>query len=176
VDGGDQPSVVPRSATIWFHFRERNGALTKEQRDAAVKMARGAALMTRTGVDTITTVGAACSRHFNRPVAGATYANTERVGLPEWSEADQALARAIQEERGSEAEGLATEIRELQGPVDLERSLGGGSDDIGDSSWNRPTVTLRYPSDITGLPGHNWANGISMATPVPPKVAAAGGG
>jgi aminobenzoyl-glutamate utilization protein B len=174
VDGGDQPNVVPQSATIWFYFRERNHELTKEQYDAAVKMARGAALMTGTEVDTIMTVGAAYSRHFNRPVAEATYANIERVGLPEWSEADQALARAIQEELGSEPEGLATEIRELQGPVDLERSLGGGSDDIGDISWNMPTVTLRYPSNITGLPGHNWANGISMATPIAHKGAVAG--
>ncbi len=173
-DGGDQPNVVPQTATIWFYFRERNYELTKQQYDAAVQMARGAALMTGTEVDTIQTVGAAYSRHFNRPVAEATYANIERVGLPEWSEADQTLAQALQEELGSEPEGLATEIRELAGPVDLDRSLGGGSDDIGDISWNMPTVTLRYPSNITGLPGHNWANGIAMATPIAHKGAVAG--
>jgi len=173
-DGGDQPNVVPQTATIWFYFRERNYELTKQQYDAAVQMARGAALMTGTEVDTIQTVGAAYSRHFNRPVAEATYANIERVGLPEWSDADQTLARALQEELGSEPEGLATEIRELAGPVDLDRSLGGGSDDIGDISWNMPTVTLRYPSNITGLPGHNWANGIAMATPIAHKGAVAG--
>ena len=51
---------------------------------------------------------------------------------------------------------------------------GGGSDDIGDVSWNVPTVTLRFPSNIPGLPGHNWANAISMATPVAHKGATAG--
>ncbi|MCA1791603.1 MAG: hypothetical protein LC667_17655, partial [Thioalkalivibrio sp.] len=71
-------------------------------------------------------------------------------------------------------EGLASEIPEITGPVDLERSLGGGSDDIGDVSWNMPTVTLRYPSNIPGGPGHNWANGISMATPIAHKGAVAG--
>jgi aminobenzoyl-glutamate utilization protein B len=58
--------------------------------------------------------------------------------------------------------------------VDLDRSLGGGSDDIGDISWNMPTVTLRYPSNIPGGPGHNWANGIAMATPIAHKGAVAG--
>ena len=57
--------------------------------------------------------------------------------------------------------------RRLQGPV--EDNPGGGSDDIGDISWNVPTVTLRYPSNIPGLPGHNWANAISMATPIAHK-------
>ena len=51
---------------------------------------------------------------------------------------------------------------------------GGGSDDIGDVSWNVPTVTLRFPSNIPGLPGHNWANAISMATPIAHKGATAG--
>ena len=52
--------------------------------------------------------------------------------------------------------------------------MGGGSDDIGDVSWNVPTVTLRYPSNIPGLPGHNWANAIAMATPIAHKGVVAG--
>jgi aminobenzoyl-glutamate utilization protein B len=68
---------------------------------------------------------------------------------------------------------LRTKLREsLQGPV--TENNGGGSDDIGDISWNVPTVTLRYPSNIPGLPGHNWANAISMATPIAHKGVTAG--
>ena len=52
--------------------------------------------------------------------------------------------------------------------------MGGGSDDIGDISWNVPTVTLRYPSNIPGLPGHNWSNAIAMATPIAHKGVQAG--
>ena len=52
--------------------------------------------------------------------------------------------------------------------------MGGGSDDIGDVSWVVPTVTLRYPSNIPGGPGHNWANAIAMATPIAHKGAMAG--
>jgi type VI secretion system protein ImpC len=50
----------------------------------------------------------------------------------------------------------------------------GGSDDIGDISWVVPTVTLRFPSNIPGLPGHHWSNAIAMATPIAHKGATAG--
>jgi aminobenzoyl-glutamate utilization protein B len=175
VDGGDQPNVVPQTATIWFYFRERDYELTKEQYDAAALMAQGAALMTGTQVDTIMTVGSAWSRHFSKPVAEKTFANIQTVGMPEWSEDDIRFAEAFQEEMGVEVTGLETEVpEEMSGPVDLSRSLGGGSDDIGDISWNMPTVTMRFPSNMRGGPGHNWANGIAMATPVAHKGGVAG--
>ena len=52
--------------------------------------------------------------------------------------------------------------------------MGGGSDDIGDISWNVPTVTLRYPANIPGLPGHNWSSAIASATPIAHKGVVAG--
>ncbi len=174
VEGGDQPNVVPQTATIWFFFRERDYELTKEQYDAAIKMAEGAALMTGTEVDTIQIVGSAWSRHFSKPVAEVAHANIQRVGLPEWDDNDVTLALGLQRELGVDEDGLADSIPELRGPVDLSQSLGGGSDDIGDISWNMPTITLRYPSNIPGGPGHNWANGIAMATPIAHKGAVAG--
>ena len=174
VEGGDQPNVVPQQAKIWFFFRERDYELTKEQYDAAILMAEGAALMTGTEIDTIQIVGSAWSRHFNRPGAEATHENIQRVGLPDWSADDLALANGLQRELGQEERGLPDSVPNLRGPVNLARSLGGGSDDIGDVSWNMPTVTLRYPANMPGGPGHNWANGIAMATPIAHKGSLAG--
>ena len=37
-----------------------------------------------------------------------------------------------------------------------------------------PTVRLRYPSNIPNLPGHNWSNAITMATPIAHKGTTAG--
>ncbi len=61
--------------------------------------------------------------------------------------------------------GLPTKINPLRGRevIPDEEKRGGGSDDIGDISWNVPTVTINYPSNIQAGPGHNWANAISMA-------------
>ena len=65
-------------------------------------------------------------------------------------------------------------LGELGKPQPLEDNNGGGSDDIGDISWNMPTVTLSYPANIPGLPGHNWSSGIASATPIAHKGVVAG--
>jgi aminobenzoyl-glutamate utilization protein B len=120
-------------------------------------------------------VGSGWSGHFNKTIAEVTYANIQRVGMPQWDEADQALARGLQRELGSRQSGLSTAVEfTLQGPVPESQRMGGGSDDIGDVSWNVPTVTLRFPSNIPGLPGHNWSSSIASATPIAHKGAVSG--
>lgn len=173
VDGGDQPNVVPRTASVWYYFRETTFGKIKELWSLGDTMAQAAAMMTGTELQPTRALGSAWPQHFNRPVAEATFANIQAVGMPEWSEADQTLARALQKELGSETQGLTVKVPEaLDGPARDNR--GGGSDDIGDVSWNVPTVTLRFPSNIPGLPGHNWADAIAMATPIAHKGASAG--
>ena len=142
-------------------------------REFGDSMAQGAALMTNTSVSS-RVLGSAWPQHFNKAVAEAMYANIKQIGLPKWSEADQTLARALQKELKMQERGLNTELSELTGPEN-EQSIGrGGSDDIGDVSWNVPTVSLRFPSNIPGLPGHNWTDAIAMATPIAHKGATAG--
>jgi len=170
-DGGDQPNVVPSAASVWYYFREMDQEHIAENFEKGVRIARGAATMTETDMS-YRILGTAYPRHFNKPVAEAMQAHIESVGLPEWSEADVRLARAIQEEMGNEVEGLNTEVRELAGPPEEPRS--GGSDDIGDISWNVPTVTLRFPSNIPNLQGHHWSSGVAMATPIAHKGGTAG--
>ena len=170
-NGGDQPNVVPPVASVWYYFRELDYPHIKELREIGDSMSQGAALMTGTTV-TSRILGAAWPQHFNKPVAEAMYENIRQVGLPQWSEADQKLAKAVQKELNVPERGLATQLATLTGPGAEEG--GAGSDDIGDISWNVPTVRLRYPSNIPNLPGHNWSNAITMATPIAHKGVTAG--
>lgn len=173
-DGGDQPNVVPSTASIWFYFRERDYSRTMVMYEDAKKMALGATLMTGTKLDTVMMIGSGWSGHFSRPIAEAMYANIAKVGMPKWDEKDQTLAKGIQHELGVKESGLSEHGGRLGGPVNEATRMGGGSDDIGDVSWTVPTITLNYPSNIPGLPGHNWANAISMATPIAHKGVVAG--
>jgi aminobenzoyl-glutamate utilization protein B len=117
-------------------------------------------------------VGTAAPRHFNKPMAEATFANIQQVGLPQWTEAEQRFAKAVQRAVKGKEEGLAVELKTLEPPLDEPKS--GGSDDIGDISWVAPTITLNYPSNIPNLPGHHWSNAMSMATPIAHKGVVAG--
>jgi aminobenzoyl-glutamate utilization protein B len=170
VDGGDQPNVVPSEATVWYYFRELDYQRIKELYEMGNKFAQAATMMTDTTVSQ-RVVGSAWPCHFNKVVAEIQQKNIEEIGMPEWNEADQTLARAVQKEIGSKVEGLRTKVKQLEPP---KEPTGGGSDDVGDISWNVPMVYLRFPSNIPNLPGHAWPNAIAMATPIAHKGATAG--
>jgi len=150
-------------------------------------MAKAATLMTDTTY-TSRLLGSAWPGYFSLPIAEDMSQNISKVGLPQWSDDDQKLAKGMQAELKQRITGLATRVPPFRAPQQQARGggddaggegqgvgpTGGGSDDIGDVSWNVPTVTLRFPSNIPGGPGHNWANGISMATPIAHKGVIAG--
>ena len=167
-DGGDQPNVVPSKASIWYYFREITYPKIMQMYERANEVAAGAALMTQTTLSS-KILGSAWPRHFNKIIAETMYENILQVGLPEWSDDDQNLAKAVQEQVNSpsEIDGLAVALDPIGLPITEPKS--GGSDDIGDISWKVPTVTLRYPSNIPGLQGHHWSNAIAMATPIAHK-------
>lgn len=171
VDGGDQPNVVPSEATVWYYFRELDYPRIKELYELGNRMAQAATLMTETTV-TQRIVGSAWPNHFNKVVAEVQVKNIEAVGMPQWSDADQLLAKALQKEIKAKVDGLKTKPTLMEQPKDTV--MGGGSDDVGDISWNVPMVYLRYPANIPNLPGHSWENAIAMATPIAHKGATAG--
>ncbi len=174
-DGGDQPNVVPPTASVWFYFREQDYPRTMELFETGKRIAQGAAMMTDTKLDTVMILGSGWSAHFSKPIAEAMHQNIQTVGMPTWDDKDQTLAKGIQRELGQPDFGLSSEVnKQLRGSETPQNWMGGGSDDIGDIAWNVPTVTLRFPSNIPSLPGHNWANAISMATPIAHKGALAG--
>jgi aminobenzoyl-glutamate utilization protein B len=175
-NGGDQPNVVPPNASVWYYFREADYGHIKDLWDIGDKMAQGAALMTNTTF-TERVLGSAWPGYFNKPIAEDMQVHIDKIGMPEWSPEDQTLAKALQHELKVKEMGLRTKPSKPRKPAektddDSEQErmpMGGGSDDIGDISWNVPTVVLRFPSNIQAGPGHNWANAISMATPIAHK-------
>ncbi len=170
-NGGDQPNVVPSEASVWYYFRELDYPKIKALYELGDKMAQAAAMMTDTTVSR-RVVGSAWPNHFNKVVAEVQSKNIEAVGMPQWSDADQTLAKALQTEIKAKVEGLKSKPKGLDGPKEIV--MGGGSDDVGDISWNVPMVYLRFPANIPNLPGHSWENAIAMATPIAHKGSTAG--
>ena len=198
-NGGDQPNVVPPNASVWYYFREADYDHIMDMWRIGDNMAKAATLMTDTTY-TERLLGSAWPGHFSPVIAEAMTANIQKIGMPQWTDADQQLARGLQTELKVPVNGLATRLPAGRGgrgggaaapptaPSSPDASAddvgfggrgqqmptGGGSDDIGDVSWVVPTVTLRYPANIPGGPGHNWANGVAMATPIAHKGVVAG--
>lgn len=169
-DGGDQPNVVPRTAAVWYYFRETTFEGIKNLWAIGDKMAEGASLMTG-ATYTSRVLGSAWPSHMNRTLAETMQQNIVATGLPTWTEADVKLAKATQRELGVPETGLTTKVSDLNGREEMDdnEKRGGGSDDIGDISWSLPTVSLSFPANFQAGPGHNWANAIAMATPIAHK-------
>jgi len=171
VDGGDQPNVVPPTATVWYFVREVEAADIRANAATLHRIAEGAAMMTDTTLKS-RIVGAAWPRHFNRPLALAIQQNIEAVGAPRWSNDDQAFARAVQQLLEVQPVGLATAVSPIAEPS--REPVSGGSDDIGDVSWAVPTGMLFYPSNVPGMTAHHWSSAMAMATPIAHQGATAG--
>src|SRR6476620_5289019 len=141
-DGGDQPNVVPSTAAIWFYFRERDYDRVTKLLEDAKQIARAAAMSTFTTLDTVQVIGSAWRPHQNKPIAEAMHANAERVGMPQWDDKDQAMAKGVQRMLNWPDSGLQTKVAPLRTPEEAARTAGGtGSDDIGDVTWTLPSVT-----------------------------------
>jgi aminobenzoyl-glutamate utilization protein B len=172
-DGGDQPNVVPPEATIWFFVRETDPEHIAHNFSIANDIADAAAKMSNTTVSR-EIIGEAAPRYFNTPLAEAMDANIRQVGLPRWTDDEQAFAKAVQRTVHAKEDGLATELAPLSGPNE-DPAGGGGSDDVGNIAWTLPTVMLVFPSNIPNLPGHHWSNAMAMATPIAHDGVVAGG-
>ena len=173
-DGGDQPNVVPSTASVWYFLRELDAARIRSLWAVADSVAQGAALMAGARLNPTRVIGSAWPPHFSKPLAEALGANIKLVGMPQWSEDDIQFAKAIQKDLKVKEEGLKTEVKGAIAPPRDDDRKGGGSDDVGDVSWAVPTAQLMFPANVPGTPGHNWADGIAMATPVAHKGTTAG--
>ncbi len=107
--GGIQPNIIPDFGQIWWFVRDANMADAKQTFDKLVKISEGAALMTGTTTD-YTIDAAAWPQLGLKSIAEVVQANIEAVGMPKWSEEEQAFARKFQTAMGAKPVGLNTGV------------------------------------------------------------------
>ncbi len=168
-EGGLQPNVVPKRATIWWYFRDPTAEGAEKLFAHAKKVAEGAALMTNTTWEH-TVLSAVWPTRGNRTLAETVRRNMEIVGHPQWSADEHALARTLQEKAGVTAEGLRDALPPWKGEARQRPSANDG----GDVSWKVPMVKFYFPANIPGIGFHHWAAGVALATSIAHKGAIAG--
>lgn len=159
-DAGDVPNVVPDHARVWVWARdfERQGVDDVVAR--LKKVAEGAALMA--GVEgTLRMQSGDYEILINETGARLLHQNLTWLGPLRYTPEEEAFAKALQAAAGVEARGLDGSIDPLEG-----QEKEGGSTDVGDVSWNVPTLHLSVATAPRGVPWHAWpvvaAGGMSI--------------
>jgi aminobenzoyl-glutamate utilization protein B len=168
-NGGDQPNVIPRLASVWWFFRDATADGVLGLFEQAKRIAEGAALMTNTVV-AIDVMSAVWPVRGNRTLAELVQREIERVGVPAWTPQEDDLACAVQAKAKVAVEGLKRTIDPLTGPAVQKLA----ANDAGDVSWKVPMAKYYYPANIPNISSHHWAAGVALATSIAHKGALAG--
>ncbi|WP_043833576.1 M20 family metallopeptidase [Muricoccus aerilatus] len=164
--GGIAPNVVQSRAKVRYLIRARDLPELNMLVGRVRKIAEGAALMTETRVETAV-VSAVSNLLGNAPLERAMYDNFQRLGPPQFDEADKEYAAQIQATLSEEdiraahrRHGLKVEkgktLCDIIVPIENRGEGGVGSTDVGDVSWAVPTVQARGATCAIGTPFHSW--------------------
>lgn len=168
-EGGDQPNVVPRRASVWWYFRDSTAEGAGKLFEQAKRIAEGAALMSNTKVE-IDVMSAVWPVRGNRTLAELVEREIEAVGLPSWTAEEDTLARTVQAKADVPVEGLARHYVPMKGPA-VQKAA---ANDAGDISWKVPMVKLYFPATVPNISFHHWVAGVPLATSIAHKGAVAG--
>ena len=114
LEGGEAPNVVPDRASVWYYVRNTDEGL-EEMYQRVVNCAKAGALAAGVELASMRVVSAIHQRHANKAAAELFQKNIELVGMPAWSDEEQAFAKALQKELGAEEEGHAARGRDARG-------------------------------------------------------------
>jgi aminobenzoyl-glutamate utilization protein B len=150
LDGGKAVNVVPDYAKVLFRYRGVSAENVVENVKWIKDIAKGAALATQTK-EKVTNLGGIYDCLQNDVFAKRMNDHVNRYLPIEWTDDEQAFAKSIQKEMDKPEDGMATAV--LPMPTNVEV---GGSSDVGDVSWNVPTMGVVYSSWPQHIAPHQW--------------------
>jgi aminobenzoyl-glutamate utilization protein B len=153
--GGVAPNVVPDLSQLFLMARNPSGQTLAGIWDRILKVSQGAALMTGTTVD-VKIINADSNLIPNTPLAADAQKNLEEVGGWTMNAEQKEFALKLQKNLGTETVpslDLTSIIQPLAPP---DAGAPAGSTDVGDISWNVPTIGFMTATFVPGVAAHTW--------------------
>lgn len=168
-DGGMQPNVVPPYARSWYYIRAPEREQVNHLFEWVKKIADGADLMARTTHE-VEFIEGVYDLLPNKTLSDIVTSNMREVGAPDYSAKEMKFAEELSEtvSREDKIEELRLSRRpnwedlidvaidrEILDPWD-EGIVWPGSTDVGDVSWNAPTIEFNTSTYVLGTGAHSW--------------------
>ncbi len=163
--GGEAPNVVPAFAEVILRIRHPDVEMVKSIYDRIVLAAKGAAMGTGTTMTQEIYMGY-YNLLPNEPLAEKMYENLKIVGGVTYNEEEQQFAQKI---IGTlDKKGITPDLSQEIESYSVSYVGRGGSTDVGDISWQVPTVGMSAATWVPGTSAHSWqavaAGGTSIGT------------
>lgn len=160
LNGGSAVNVVPDYAKVLVRYRGKSAENVRQHKAWLEDIAKGAALATQTTTE-VTNLGGIYDCLPNDVLASSITEHLNRYFPLSWTQEEQEFAKSIQREMGKPEDGLATDVMDVPQGIEV-----GGSTDVGDISWNVPTMGIVYAAWPLHIPPHQWGctacNGMSI--------------
>ncbi|MDR0844718.1 MAG: amidohydrolase, partial [Tannerella sp.] len=167
VNGGEAPNVVPNYAKVSYYIRSPKREILKELVEWIGAAAEGAAKGTQTTVSAEIISGFYEKLH-NQKLAELVQSQLEVVGGVKYDARERTFAEEIVKGLGNDLATLK-DVEAVRPLAELKPSTGGGSSDVGDVSWNVPTVSFVTAVFVPGSAGHSWQNAAAGGSTIGTK-------
>jgi len=154
-NGGAAPNVVPDTAELFLLARSPSLDTLDGIWGRIVKIGQGAAMMTETTLD-VKIVGSDTNIIANDALAKVAQKNLEEVGGFRYTAGEKHFAEELQKSlpAGGARDNDSTASVEPLRPFDPNEPA--ASTDVGDVSWNVPTIGFTAATFVPGVVPHTW--------------------
>jgi aminobenzoyl-glutamate utilization protein B len=149
-DGGHAVNVVPDYAKVVFRYRGPSTDNVLKNIAWVKDIAKGAGLATQTK-EKITTLTGIYDLLPNTALAERITEHLKRHFPIKWTDEEQVFAKSIQKEMGKPEDGMATTVWPAPNAPEA-----GGSTEVGDVSWNAPTMGAIFSAWPQNVAPHQW--------------------
>jgi aminobenzoyl-glutamate utilization protein B len=153
--GGVAPNVVPDLAELYLFARSPYQTTLDGIWGRIQKIGEGAALMTDTTLDVAIT-GASANIVGNDVLAKLAQRNLEQVGGYQYTDAEKEFALKLQQTLPPEAVKGLEPVSSVEPLTRPDPNSPSASTDVGDISWNVPTIGFTTATFVPGVAPHTW--------------------
>jgi aminobenzoyl-glutamate utilization protein B len=150
-NGGKAPNVVPDFAEVYYYARHNDMRVLDDIWERIQNAAKGAALGTGTTME-LEMTGAVWNVLPNSYLVGLMQKNLQTIGGYEYTPAERQFAEVLRKS----LTGNLPPLDSANQVFTPEPGIGSASTDLGDVSWNIPTVQLTSATWVPGTPAHSW--------------------
>ena len=152
-NGGKAPNVIPDFAEVYYYVRHPDKQTVVSIFDRVVKAAEGAAMGTETKMK-YEIIGGTHDLLLNDTLNAAMYKNLVLAGVVNLSPEELEFGKKIQSSFTFSYPNISEAATTR--PFVKPENASPGSTDVGDVSYNVPTVGFSTATWIPGTPAHSW--------------------